>query len=148
MAFRVPDIADTMTQMVGFEKVGDFAVAILGLSFIDYALKELLTAHNEHLTAAGSRGQVKFTSVTPIGQLFAHGVNLGFIGPSSLKDLRALQQVRNKFAHAPFKLSFQSPEIRRLMSLLIVIREHPEDRLIQLYTNLVMLYLEGCIGQD
>ena len=94
----------------------DRGVALLGAAYLDTALKSLLEA-----SFAGGKTVIDKLLNNPNAPLgtfssrIAIAYGLGHIGVNYFQTLESIREIRNYFAHFRRRLSFEDPEIRKLI---------------------------------
>jgi hypothetical protein len=93
----------------------DHGVALVGAAYVDLVLQEAITYRLPNQDSQvleemfGDRGALQ-----PFGARIQLGYLLGIYSSAGLKDLRAIKDIRNAFAHSANALAFDNPDIKQV----------------------------------
>jgi hypothetical protein len=117
-----PEFPELEKTMESLRAAGDIEAAILGASMLEVELERLLKSKLKSTDAAlpdmlfGDRGPLSdFNSKTLVAKAF------GFISDPMAGELKSISVIRNTFAHAPTRITFEHEAVAKEVAALQMI---------------------------
>jgi hypothetical protein len=117
-----PEFPELEKTMDSLRAAGDIEAAILGASMLEVELERLLKSKLKSTDATlpdvlfGDRGPLSdFSSKTLVARAF------GFISEPMAGELKSISVIRNTFAHAPTRLTFEHEAVAKAVASLRMI---------------------------
>lgn len=142
------------TQLFHYDKGDDRTIVIIGASFVDFVLEQVLRAFLPTNDPDVERLLMPDQPLGTFGARVKLLYSLGFLDKTVMEDLKLIGKIRNKFAHDLYA-SFDNDQIKSWCRGLkwhtfAILREPPVDATMRDYyqvgVNLIVSYLDGMVS--
>jgi hypothetical protein len=116
LAAEIPPDNAIHSHLLGLERLqqGDYALAMIGASFVDKALEVAILSRLAPMSTEGRAGLFDYSHNGPLSDLSSRILlarAMGLFGPKTFHDLQRIREIRNAFAHSLWYITFGTPEV-------------------------------------